>query len=70
MSFVARAASAQDASADAAVARPVPPPPPPSDEAAGTEFKSRFVLETGRAEVEPPDPDSLKIQVHGEYQAR
>lgn len=74
LSFVARAASAQDAApdatADAAVARPVPPPPPPSDEAAGTEFKPRFVLETGRAEVEPPDPDSLKIQVHGEYQAR
>ena len=51
-------------------ARPVPPPPPPSDEAAGTEFKPRFVLETGRTPVEPPDPESIKFQIHGEYQVR
>lgn len=36
----------------------------------GTEFKSRFVLETGRSEPLVADPDSLKIQIHGEYQAR
>ncbi len=48
----------------------VPPPPPPSDETAGTEFKSRFVLETGRTPVAPPDPDKLRIQLHGEYQLR
>ncbi|MBE7481196.1 MAG: hypothetical protein HS104_14590 [Polyangiaceae bacterium] len=41
--------------APAAAEATVPPPPPPSDEAAGTEFKPRFVLETGRTEVKPPD---------------
>ncbi len=75
LSFVARSASAQDdavgeAPGAAPAARPVPPPPPPSDETAGTEFKPRFVLETGRTEPEPPDPESLKVQIHGEYQVR
>lgn len=49
---------------------PVPPPPPPSDEAAGTEFKPRFLLETGRVPVAPPDPEQLRVQLHGEYQVR
>jgi hypothetical protein len=53
-----------------APSRPVPPPPAPSDEAAGTEFRSRFVLDTGRVPVEPPDPDAIKFQIHGEYQVR
>jgi hypothetical protein len=82
--FAARSASAQpgvpaappEAGAAAvssdtvAPSRPVPPPPAPSDEAAGTEFKPRFVLETGRVPVEPPVPDALTFQVHGEYQVR
>ncbi|MCA9598347.1 MAG: hypothetical protein KC776_33775 [Myxococcales bacterium] len=50
--------------------RPVPPPPPASDETTGTEFKPRFVLETGRTPFSPPNPDSIKFQIHGEYQAR
>ena len=49
---------------------PVPPPPPPSDETTGTEFKPRFVLETGRTPVRPPDPEQLRFQLHGEYQVR
>ncbi len=49
---------------------PVPPPPPPSDETAGTEFKPRFVLETGRTPAKPPDPEQLRFQLHGEYQVR
>ncbi len=56
--------------APAAAEAAVPPPPPPSDEAAGTEFKPRFVLETGRTEVKPPDPEQLRVQLHGEYQVR
>jgi hypothetical protein len=51
-------------------ARPVPPPPPPSDETAGTGFKDRFVLDTGRVPVAPPKPDTLHIQIHGQYQLR
>jgi hypothetical protein len=51
-------------------ARPVPPPPPPSDEVAGTGFKPSFLLETGRTPVEEPDPDLLRIKIHGEYQFR
>lgn len=50
--------------------RPVPPPPPPSDAVLGADFKPHLVLDTGRAKLEPPDPDALKIQIHGEYQAR
>jgi hypothetical protein len=50
--------------------RPVPPPPPPSDEVAGTQFLPRFVLETARAPIAPPDPEFLKFQIHGEYQLR
>jgi hypothetical protein len=53
-----------------AAPKPVPPPPPPSDEATGNEFKPRFVLEDGRAPVLQPDPDALRIQIHGEYQIR
>jgi hypothetical protein len=53
-----------------APSRPVPPPPAPSDEALGTEFHSRFLLETGRVPVQPPDPDALQFQLHGEYQVR
>lgn len=48
----------------------MPPPPPASDEATGTEFKPRFVLETGRVEPRPPDKDELRFQIHGEYQVR
>jgi len=51
-------------------ARPIPPPPPPSDETAGTGFKDRFVLDTGRVPVAPPKPDTLHIQLHGQYQLR
>jgi len=49
---------------------PLPPPPPASDEATGTEFKPRFVLETGRTPNRPPDKDELRFQLHGEYQVR
>jgi hypothetical protein len=56
--------------ADPSEEAPVPPPPPPSDEAAGTEFKPRFVLETGRTPVAPPDAEQLRVQLHGEYQIR
>ncbi len=58
------------AAAPAPPSAPVPPPPPPSDETAGTEFKPRFVLETGRTPVKPPDPEQLRFQLHGEYQVR
>ncbi|MEB2311301.1 MAG: hypothetical protein OZ928_05595 [Polyangiaceae bacterium] len=50
--------------------RTVPPPPPPSDQAAGTAFESRLVLDTGRAPVKPPASDLLEFQIHGEYQVR
>ncbi len=47
-----------------------PPPPPPSDEASGTDFRSRFVLESGRAPLLRPDPGAALGQIRGEYQAR
>jgi hypothetical protein len=47
-----------------------PPPPPPSDEVAGTGFKRRFVLTTGRVAPEEPDAELLRINLHGEYQLR
>jgi hypothetical protein len=50
--------------------RPLPPPPPPSDAAAGTEFRPRFLLETGRTQPRPAEADLLRFQIHGEYQAR
>jgi hypothetical protein len=53
-----------------AAERAVPPPPPPSDEVAGTGFKPRFVLDTGRVPAEEPDPELLKLRLHGEYQLR
>jgi hypothetical protein len=45
-----------------------PPPPPPSDEAAGTGFDARFVLETGR--VPASRSPHFSAQIHGEYQLR
>ena len=39
------------------------PPPEPA-------FLDRFVLDTGRLPFQPPDPTSLKLSVHGEYQLR
>jgi hypothetical protein len=63
--------AAVPAPAAAQSARPLPPPPPPpSDELTGTEFQSRFVLETGRTPVAKPDPELLRIRLHGEYQFR
>jgi hypothetical protein len=73
---LARELSAQPAAdppagTDAAPPRAVPPPPPPpSDEVAGTGFKPRFVLTTGRVVPEPPDPELMRINLHGEYQLR
>ena len=37
---------------------------------AGTGFKPRFVLATGRVPPEEPDPELLRIYLHGEYQLR
>ncbi len=69
--FVALVASPLFAqTSDASAARPVPPPPTPSDAVLGTDFKPHLVLDTGRTQPEPADPESLKIQIHGEYQAR
>lgn len=47
-----------------------PPPPPPSDETTGTEFKPRFVLESGRAQFNPKKKQGFSFQLHGEYQLR
>ncbi len=70
--FVTALAHAAESNAplEAAEEAAVPPPPPASDEAQGTEFKPRFVLETGRAEVRPPHAEELRFQLHGEYQVR
>ncbi len=47
-----------------------PPPPPPSDAVAGKDFRSRFVLESGRAPFLRADPDVATGQIRGEYQFR
>lgn len=41
--------------------------PPPSDV---PKDLPRLVLETGRREVAPPDPDAYRFVIHGEYQLR
>jgi hypothetical protein len=58
----------EDKQADAKQAEPVTEGlPQPFDE---TTFLDRYVLETGRIEPKPPDPGSLRVNLHGEYQLR
>lgn len=47
-----------------------PPPPPPSDAAAGTDFRDRFALETGRIDLATPADGEFLPEIHGEYQLR
>jgi hypothetical protein len=49
---------------------PVPPPPPASDRATQSEFRPEFVLESARKLPPEPDPELVRVRVHGEYQVR
>lgn len=46
-----------------------PPDPAPVEAAVPDDFP-RLVLDSGRPEVSPPEPDLLRLQLHGEYQVR
>jgi hypothetical protein len=54
----------------AKAAEPPEPQPAAGSTASGEEFSDRLVLDTGRIEPRPPDEETVRFTMHGEYQLR